>query len=774
MSRPTILIVEDDRAAARALEVRLGGLGYVVAAVAPTAPEALRLAAQFRPGVVLVGGLPGGDPDRLATAAEIHRRYRVPAVGLTPRHPDPAPATEPLVDVLDPSSDVELAAAIDRAVHPHRAEWWLRAAIDETADAVIAADPRGAVTVFNPAAEALTGWGRAEAVGRNLREVLRLVHRADGRAVLPGSPIDNVLLLDRSGVGRPVEVTTTGVRDEDGRAAGTVSVIRPAADRTQRAVVALSSDVGRAAAQALTLRGMLQLCVDSVVRNLDAAFARIWTLNTAGNTLLLQAGAGLHTHPQGPHDRVPVGASEVGLVARERRPVFVADATNDPLFSDPGWARRERVGAFAGYPLLIDARLVGVLGVYSRRALPGGALAALASVASTIAVGVERKQLEEQLRQSQKMEAIGQLAGGVAHDFNNLLTIINGYSEIIQTQLPPSNPVSGLVAEIAQAGTRAASLTRQLLAFSRKAVVEPRVLDLNAVVGDLEKLLRRLIGEDVELATVPDPALGSVLVDPGQVEQVLMNLAINARDAMPRGGKLTIETANAELDVTCTQAVPDARPGPYVLLAVSDTGVGMDEAVMAHLFEPFFTTKSPGRGTGLGLATVYGIVKQSGGHVAVYSEVGHGTTFKIYLPRVADGPVATRSHFGATRAATGTETVLLAEDEGAVRALARHVLKMHGYAVLEAGHGREALRIADDHLGPIHLLVTDVVMPEMGGRQLADELAARRAGTRVLYLSGYTDDAIVRHGVLQAESAFLQKPFTPTALVQKVREVLDR
>jgi PAS domain S-box-containing protein len=381
--------------------------------------------------------------------------------------------------------------------------------------------------------------------------------------------------------------------------------------------------------------------------------------------------------------------------------------------------------------------------------------------------------LEDQFRQAQKMEAIGQLAGGVAHDFNNLLTIINGYSEIIPTQLPADSPVRKMVREIGQAGERAASLTRQLLAFSRKQVLEPKVLNLNALVTDTAKMLHRLLGEDLDLNTILEPALGRVKADPGQIEQVLMNLAVNARDAMPQGGKLSIETANATLDETYTQAYPDLRPGPYVMLAVSDTGMGMDEATKAHIFEPFFTTKGPGKGTGLGLATVHGIVKQSNGHIAVSSEPGRGTTFKIFLPLVAEVISSGKSHAGSKATLRGNETILLAEDEPAVRALTRHVLQMHGYTVLEAGQSDKALHIAEEYKGKIHLLVTDVVMPVMSGRQLAERLAAIRPGLRVLYLSGYTDDSVVRHGVLQAETAFLQKPFTPTSLATKVRAVLD-
>jgi nitrogen-specific signal transduction histidine kinase/ActR/RegA family two-component response regulator len=379
-------------------------------------------------------------------------------------------------------------------------------------------------------------------------------------------------------------------------------------------------------------------------------------------------------------------------------------------------------------------------------------------------------------RQAQKMEVVGRLAGGVAHDFNNLLTVILGYSDLLIAEAPTGETQREALEEIRRAAERAAELTRQLLAFSRQQVIELRAIDLNHAIGGLEKVLLRLIGEHIELRTHLAPNLGHIHADLSQLEVVILNLAINARDAMPHGGKLLIETADVELD----QAYMDGRlagaAGRYVLLAVTDTGVGMDEAVKAHLFEPFFTTKERGKGTGLGLATVYGIVKQFGGHVWAYSELGKGTTFKIYLPRV-DTLELTDVPRVVTATPHGTETILLVEDEEAVRHLAQRVLAAHGYTVLTARNGPDAIALYERCGSPIHLLVTDVVMPQMSGRQLADklvEVTQRGAPPRVLYCSGYTDTAIVEHGILEPDTAFLQKPFTPDGLVRRVREVLDK
>ncbi len=373
------------------------------------------------------------------------------------------------------------------------------------------------------------------------------------------------------------------------------------------------------------------------------------------------------------------------------------------------------------------------------------------------------------------MEAVGRLAGGIAHDFNNLLMVISGYSEFLLDRLGPEPALRAPAQEIASAAVRATSLTRQLLAFSRKQMLAPRILDLNGVVTENLKMLTRVIGEDIDLVMVPAAGLGAVRADAGQIEQVIMNLAVNARDAMPSGGKLTIETSNVSLDEEYSRFHAPLNPGNYVMLAISDTGAGMDSETQSHIFEPFFTTKGP-KGTGLGLSTVYGIVKQSGGYIWVYSEPGQGTTFKIYLPRVAEAVESAAQVAAPAESASaepGTETILLVEDEANLRYLARQFLEKQGYRVIEAADGAVAMQIAVAHEGVIHLLLTDVIMPGMNGRELAQRISEIRPNVRVLYMSGYTENVIGRNGMLDAGVRLLQKPFTLRDLKSKVREVLD-
>jgi PAS domain S-box-containing protein len=640
-----------------------------------------------------------------------------------------------------------------------------------------------------------------------------------------------------------------------------------------------------------------------MVQHLDVAFARIWTLSGDGNVLELQASAGLYTHLDGAHSRVPVGALEIGLIAQQRKPHFSTNVVQDSRVSDHEWARREGMVSFAGYPLVVDDRLVGVMGMFGRAQFSDETLDTLGSVSRQIAVGIERKRvedqlrsneertrfalgaarmgvwevdlvtdrlvwsetmaavfglrpeqapttsqafvelihpedralvesamrraatggdfavefrvvwsdgsthwvrgraaivrdangkpaylrgvvmdisdqklLEEQFRQVQKMEAVGQLAGGVAHDFNNLLTAILGYTDLIADQLEPSSAIRTDIDEIRKAGERAAGLTRQLLAFSRKQVVQPSLVNLSTLVDGTSHMLQRLIGEQIRVALALAADLAPVRADAGQIEQILMNLAVNARDAMPMGGQLTIETANVQLD----DSYPDlerqgnVEPGPYVMLAVTDSGLGMNAETRRRLFEPFFTTKERGKGTGLGLATVHSIVKQSSGYVWVYSEVGSGTTFKIFLPR-AEGSTDDAKRPAATQTpAIGSETVLLVEDEEAVRALSRVMLERAGYQVWDAPNPVEAEALFARLGSSIDLLVTDVILPGFTGPALFQRLSRECPELKVLYVSGYTDAALGHGGELDPEESFLQKPFTFDGLTRKVREALDR
>ena len=437
-----------------------------------------------------------------------------------------------------------------------------------------------------------------------------------------------------------------------------------------------------------------------------------------------------------------------------------------------------RVPILVGVAMLDPRRFIAFIADLTERKEAEAARVHLTQEAQTEHEGRRRaeaalRRSEEQLRHAQKMEAVGRLAGGVAHDFNNILSVILSYGELVLGELQPEDPIRADIQEVCKAAGRAAELTRQLLLFSRHEVVEPKVLDLNRILGNMDKMLQRVVGEDVELRAILGPDVGRIRADPSHIEQVIVNLVVNARDAMPNGGKLTIETANEDLDESFASNHLPAKPGPYVVLSVTDTGCGMDQATQNRIFEPFFTTKEQGKGTGLGLSTVFGIVQQSGGGLWVFSEVDRGTAFRIYLPRVEEAVTLQRVPLASTTL-RGNETILLVEDEAQVRAIVRSALRRQGYEVLDASAGEEALAIAAAHPGTIHLLLTDVVMPLMSGPELAKRVAARVPGIRVLCMSGYSDDSVLRHELRQAGVAFLQKPITPSLLAAKVREVLDR
>jgi len=609
--------------------------------------------------------------------------------------------------------------------------------------AIVTFDPEGVVTMWNPAAERIFGWSENEALGSRLpfvpaekqEEFLALRRRA-----LLGEVFTEPELHRRRADGSPivVSVSTSPLRRPDGTIYGIMSILmdvteRKAAEESQARLTMAVEQAGESIVVTDT-RGAIQY--------VNPAFERITG-----------------------YDRVEV----IG-----QNPRILKSGRQDPAFYKVLWQTLRRGEVWRG--TFLNRRKDGTLyeedAVISPVRDPSGRVVNYVGVKRDV---TDVRRMEEQLRQSQKMEAVGRLAGGVAHDFNNLLTAISGYSDLLLHRLPEYSTLRRDVEEIRKAGDRAAALTHQLLAFSRRQVLQPKVLDLNAVVTNMGQMLRRLVGDNVELSTDLSTSLSRVKADPGQIEQVIVNLAINARDAMPDGGRITLATADADLSPAYAVAHPEVRPGPHVLLSVADTGHGMDDETQAHLFEPFFTTKDRGKGTGLGLATVYGIVQQSGGHIRVNSAADSGSTFLIYLPRV-DAPED--DHQGEVRPplprpSPGTETVLLAEDEEGVRRFAREILSGNGYKVLEAGNGREALLLSEAHRGEIHLLLTDVVMPKMSGRELTERIRPLRPDLRILYMSGYIDDAILRQDVLEDGVPFLQKPFTSEGLARKVREVLD-
>lgn len=614
--------------------------------------------------------------------------------------------------------------------------------LDQIHDAVVCTDLHGVVTSWNRGAERLHGYRADEMIGQPVSR-LYLEHERTTRFAevveamrTCGEFETEVQLQRKDGSVVDAHLSLSLIRDERGNPIGTVGYGLDLTDRrrTEEAVRHLAAIVESSEEAIIGQR------LDGIVTSWNPGAER-----TYGYTAEEMVGRTMHR--LAPPDRLDEMLALFEQVVQGKR---VTQYETIRLHKE-------------GTPIHVSLTISPIYNT-------SDTIIGVSTIARDIS---ERKKLEEKLRHSQKMEAVGHLAGGVAHDFNNLLTVITGYSELMLSFLPADDPTQQFVLEIRKAGERAAQLTRQLLAFSRKQILQPVVLDLNAVVTELEKMLNRLIGEDIHLVTALDPMLGHVKADPGQVEQALMNLVVNARDSMPLGGRLTLETRNVELDENYARMRVDVRPGRYVLLAVSDSGCGMTDEVKARVFEPFFTTKEPGKGTGLGLPMVHGFVKQSGGHVEIYSEVNRGTTVKIYLPRFDALGQPTPSGTTEYRMPRGAETVLLAEDEDGVRGLTRLILETNGYTVLTAGDGSEALQIAREYPGSIHLLITDVVMPQMSGRQLADQMMKSHPGIKVLFVSGYTTEAVIRHGVLESGTAFLQKPYTPVTLARKVREVLD-
>jgi PAS domain S-box-containing protein len=556
---------------------------------------------------------------------------------------------------------------------------------------------------------------------------------------------------------------------------------------------AIMAEIGRIISSTLNIEDVYGLFAEEVHKLIPFDRIAINIINVQEGTITIAYVTGIEVKDRLKGDIIPLRGSANEEMIHTRSGLLIQTENGDELGNRyPTLLNNIRAGlrSMISVPLISKDQVVGALHFRSLtpKAYSESDLMLAERVGNQIAGAIanaqlfsdherserEKVALEEQLRQSQRMEAIGRLAGGIAHDFNNLLTVISGNCQLSLLELMEGDPLRGNIEEIKKAADRAAILTRQLLAFSRRQILEFRVLHLNSIIRDMGKMLHRVIGEDIELVTLLAEDLGKVRTDSGQIEQVILNLAVNAKDAMPNGGKLIIETANVDLDEEYAHAHIGMKPGSYVRLSVSDTGAGMKPEVRERVFEPFFTTKDKGKGTGLGLSTVYGIVKQSGGYIWVYSEEGYGTTFKIYLPQVEEPVEFMGKKIEDKEAPRGRETILLVEDEEAVRKLGVQFLKKQGYTVLEAIHGSDALMICEQHRGPVALMVTDVVMPGMSGRDLSERLKSICPGMKVLYMSGYTDEAIVHHGVLEKGIHYIQKPFSMEALAKKVREVLDK
>ena len=635
------------------------------------------------------------------------------------------------------------------------------AALEAVANSVVITDAKGAILWVNPAFTRMTGYAPVEVVGQNPRVLKSGAHepsfyRQLWNTILAGDVWAGEMVNRRKDGSTYVEEQTiTPVRDAHGAISHFIAIKQDITARTQ-AEAALRESEERYRLLAENLTDVL-LVFDVNLRLVYVSPSVRRQRGFSPDEVLAQTM----------EERLTPGSLAVARQVLAEEMAAEQSGQADPSRSrtlDLELPRRD------GSTVWTEVNVSSLRDADGR---PQGLIAVSRDITTRKRVEAAKEQMEEQLRQAQKMEAIGLLAGGIAHDFNNLLTVIIGRTQITAWRLPEGDPARRDLDLIASTAERAAALTRQLLAFSRQQVLQPRVVDLNAIVGQVERLLQRVIGENIALTTVRATDIGAIKADPSQVEQVLLNLAVNSRDAMPEGGRLTIETANADLDEIYARAHLDLRPGAYVMLAVSDTGHGMDAATRARIFDPFFTTKAPGRGTGLGLATVYGIITQSGGHILVYSEVGHGTTFRVLFPRVLEAPAAAGPAPVAGPGRRATETILLVEDDEQVRALARQVLTETGYVVLDARGPAEALELATGH-DRIDLLVTDVIMPGMNGLALAKRVSERHPRTRALYISGYTATTVAQQGAADhPDIVLLQKPFTVSALTTKVREVLD-
>ncbi len=546
----------------------------------------------------------------------------------------------------------------------------------------------------------------------------------------------------------------------------------------------LSAEVGLTVIQKGAIPDILQKCTEALVRHLNVAFARIWLFNKEKNILELQSSAGIYTHTDGEHKSIPMGKYKIGLIALERKPHLTNSVIGDQEIHNQEWAKRMGLVSFAGYPIVIGDHLIGVMGMFAQKPLTDITLKALESIADTIALGIERKQIEEehdktkeQLYHAQKMESIGRLAGGVAHDFNNVLMAIIGYADMIQMTIKEDDPIHKLTEKIQASAHKATRLTQSLLAFGRKQPITPEPVNINTIIKNLDTLSHGLLNESIEYKLSLTEREHLVMAGVDLIEQVIMNLATNARDAMPDGGVFTISTDIVDLDTECAKRYGLAKTGEYVVLKISDTGVGMDEETKGKVFEPFFTTKAKGKGTGLGLSIAYGIIKQHNGHIQILSEPGKGTTVEIYLP-VADASEKQKdikkTPGTAVPSVRASETILLAEDDENVRFVLTKIFERKGYRVIAVANGDEAIHRYEEMKDDIHILVSDVMMPAKNGMQAYNAIREIRPNLKILFLSGYSDEEVLNSKILAEGLSYLQKPVTQEVLLKKVREILDR
>lgn len=664
--------------------------------------------------------------------------------------------------------------------------------LSEATSEGIAVTEHGKIIDTNEQLARMLGYELAELIGMEVMELIAPESRDLVNEMRQGKPevAYEHVALRKDGSTFPVEIRRKSLA-YPGRIVK-VTAIRDITDRKQaeekirrrNRELTLLNQVIAASTANLKPQATLEIVCRELARAFDVAQVTAALFDKTSMTAQIIAEHLAEGHASALNEVFPLEDNAIVQYLDDyKAPLRASDALSDPrLVSLQEMLRRRATVSLLLVPLLVEGEVIGVLALESTQSrvysneeldLARGVAGQVAGVLARRRLEAERQRLEDQYHQAQKMEALGRLTAGIAHDFNNMLTAINGFAALLESELPADDPQQDMVGRILHSGRRAADLVRQLLAFSRQQVIEPRVLDLNEVILDLNKMLHRVIGEDIELKTGLASNLWPIKVDAVQIEQVIVNLVVNARDAMPEGGRLIIETANVVIDESYAAGHLGVQPGNYVLLAITDTGYGMSPEVKAHIFEPFFTTKPVGKGTGLGLATAFGIVKQNDGDIWVYSEEGIGTTFKIYLPSATELNAAPINPASSDEALTGSETVLIVEDDLAVRQVIRWALVRNGYSLLEAKDGAEALNLIANHPGPIQLLLTDVIMPGMNGKELALQIAQIRPDIKVLFMSGYTDETIVQHGVLEPNVAFLQKPFSPINLARKVRAVLD-